>query len=143
MGSSVPSSPAGQYPLCTHLPIALSAPTQGTAREPQNLSTKWPTVSSSPTKILYALLNHPKRAIHPLHFTVTCAIFCTLLLPPPQPSQSTNLHSPLFPRLLKLFSTKLHSTPVQSVLRLPVSSTAISITAAQYTLRVSTRSSRL
>jgi len=99
------------------------------------------------TKILYAFLNHPKRAIHPLHFIGTCAIFCTLLLrappPPAQPSQTTNLHSPLFPRPLKLFSTKLNSTQLQSVLRVPISSTVMSITVAQYTLRVSTRLSRL
>lgn len=83
-------------------------------------------------QVLYALLNHPKRAIHPLHFVVTRAIFCTPLLrpPPPQSSQSTNLHTPLFPRL-KPFSTKLHSTQVQSLLH-----SYIDNTVAQYTLHV-------
>jgi hypothetical protein len=68
------------------------------------------------TKILYELLNHPKRAIHPLHFNVTCAIFCTLLLSyPPQPSQSTNLRSPLFPRPLKLSVPNCNTSSVGTV----------------------------
>jgi hypothetical protein len=90
---------AGQYPLCIYLPIALSTASQGT-----HCSTAATIVSQMAfcfkfsTKILYALLNHPKRAIHPLHFIVImCNFLHPVTSPPPPPIPKHKSPQPFVP----------------------------------------------